>query len=67
MIDAGDVLRKCREERGLSQGELSAISGYARATISGIETQARDTTMTTFNILLESLGYDLAVIDKRNE
>lgn len=34
----GDRLRQAREEAGLTQEELSALSGISRVTISGLET-----------------------------
>ncbi|MEE0896914.1 MAG: helix-turn-helix transcriptional regulator [Acutalibacteraceae bacterium] len=66
-MTAGDIVQKCRWERGLSQRELSEISGFAKSTIGGIETNARDTTVTTLGILLTAMDYDLAVIDKRKK
>lgn len=49
-------LRQIREQKGLTQQELEALSGVNQATISGIETGASSTRVNTLRKLAAALG-----------
>lgn len=56
--DVRREIRRIREERGVSQTELSARSGIDRATLSQIETGRRAPTIGTLGRLAEGLGVE---------
>ena len=64
-MKAGEVIRNCREKRGLTQAELSRKSGLHQSTICLIEKGERGTTVYNLVMLLKAMDYDLAVIDNR--
>ena len=52
----GTVLRRLRDERGLTQEDLAYESGLARTFIAKMETGRRQPSITTVFRLAESLG-----------
>jgi len=57
---AGARLRQIREERGLSQEQVHALSGVAQETLSRIENGHRDPRMDTLRKLAVALSMDVA-------
>ena len=57
----GSLLRRHREQRGLSQQELASMSGVDAKQISRIETAAHEAKVTTLLRVTAALGLDLAV------
>jgi len=55
MPDLGDVLRRYRERRGWSMGQLALFSGTSKATISKIEANARSPKVETLAAIAEGL------------
>jgi transcriptional regulator with XRE-family HTH domain len=55
----GEVVRKARELRGLTQTELSAISGIEQSNISAIENGRRNPSAATLHSLLQACGFEL--------
>ena len=64
-MNTGEIIQKCRWTRNLSQHKLSEKSGVARQTISNAEINRRSTSVTVFVKLLNSMDYDLAIIDRK--
>lgn len=64
-MNIGEIIKKCRIKRGMTQFELALKSGVPPATISSVETSARNTSVNTAVKLLKAMDYDLAIIDKR--
>ena len=58
----GQFLRQVRESRGLTQAELSEISGISQPNISAFENDRRNPTIDTLNRLLVACGYELAAV-----
>jgi len=58
----GTVVRRAREERGLTQVELADISGVKQANISAIENNRRQPTTETLHLLLTSCGFELVAM-----
>lgn len=54
-------LRALRISEGLSQAELSKISGYTQMTVSTIETGRREPKIVTVERLADVMGYDLEI------
>ncbi|MCX7619500.1 MAG: helix-turn-helix domain-containing protein [Acidimicrobiales bacterium] len=61
----GQFLRRVRESRGLTQAELSEISGVSQPNISAFENDRRTPTIDTLNRLLVACGYELAAVAGR--
>lgn len=58
----GEALRAARESEGLTQTQLSNLSGISRTTINYIETdKAREPKIETVELLARSCGFDLAL------
>jgi transcriptional regulator with XRE-family HTH domain len=68
MLEAmyGAFLRRVRESRGMSQGELAAVSGIGQPNISAYENDRRAPSLDTFNRILVSCGYELAAAGGRS-
>ena len=64
-MNIGEIIKKCRIKRGMTQFKLALKSGVPPATISSVETSARNTSVNTVVKLLKAMDYDLAIIDKR--
>ena len=58
----GDVVRRARLDRGMTQGELAAASGVAQANISAIENGRRQPSAETLHRLFAACGYDLVAV-----
>lgn len=56
----GAFLRRVRESRGMSQGELAEVSGIGQPNISAYENDRRTPSLDVFNRLLVSCGYQVA-------
>jgi transcriptional regulator with XRE-family HTH domain len=54
----GELLRKLREERGMSQGDLAERSGLKQTSISRWEKDANDPPWTAVQKLAAALGVD---------
>ncbi len=57
----GDMLRKARESKGVSQGELAARLDTKRTAISRIENHADDIKVSTLEKVAKALGMELKV------
>jgi transcriptional regulator with XRE-family HTH domain len=55
----GSVVRAARRQRGLTQADLSAISGIEQPNISAIENDRRQPSVDTLHRLLLSCGFEL--------
>ena len=64
-MNTGDIIKRCRRKRGFTQKHLADKSGIPPATVSSVETNARNTSVETFVKLLKAMDYDLAVMDRR--
>lgn len=64
-MDIGNIIRKCRRKRGMTQFALALKSGVPPATVSAVETSVRNPSINTIVKLLNAMDFDLAVIDKR--
>jgi transcriptional regulator with XRE-family HTH domain len=64
-MDAGKWIRAARRSRILSQRELAEFTGVPLSTIARAESGAHTPRLTTFADLMESLGYDLLLVDWR--
>ncbi len=58
----GASIREARESRGLSQVQLSKVSGIKQANISAIENGRRQPSAETLHRLLVSCGYELVAM-----
>ena len=58
-------IREEREKQNLSIGELAKLSGVSKATISELEANKHDTTVTTLCMIAEALGVKLDDIVKK--
>lgn len=75
MLDSviiGDVIKKFREEKGLSQEVLSGLAGIGRTHLSAIERGERKPTLETFYRIGEAMGIKpsallAAIEDKASE
>ena len=63
-MNIGQIVQKCRWEKGMTQMELSIKSGIPRGTISSVENNRRGTSVGVLEELLETMGYELAVIER---
>lgn len=58
----GELVRRVRESRSLSQTDLARVSGVSQPNISAIEGDRRLPSAETLNRLLVSCGYRLAAV-----
>lgn len=66
-MNIGEVIKKCRTKRGMTQFDLALRSGVPPATISSVETSVRNSSVNTIVKLLKAMDYDLAVVDRREK
>lgn len=59
-------LVRLRKEQNITQGQLALMTGNKQQVISRIEKRENSPTLKTFCGLLNSLGYDLQIIKRRN-
>lgn len=64
---AATALRAVRRTRGMTQRQLAEATGTAQSTISDIETGVVSVSLDVYLRLLEALGADLAVTDRKTE
>ena len=64
MDNLGTEIRKIRKSKHLTLDQLSKASGVDRSTISAYETQRYIPNMRTAAILLDALGYEMAIRKK---
>lgn len=62
MINAGQILRMCRENKHWSIITLSLESSVSHSTIQEIETGLRDCRISTYEKILNAMGYELEVM-----
>jgi transcriptional regulator with XRE-family HTH domain len=62
---AAAALRSRRRALGITQTQLAAITGTAQSTISDIETGVVSVSLDVYLRLLEALGADLTVTDRK--
>lgn len=62
MTDAGQIIRMCRKHKNWSIVTLSVESTVSHSTIQEIETGLRDCRLSTFEKLLNTMGYELEVM-----
>lgn len=55
----GETMRKWREKRGLSQYELSELSGVTQKTIWALEHDKNNGSVTTVELLADALGLSI--------
>ena len=58
----GDLVRRARTQRGLTQHELAATSGIEQSNISAIENERRMPSAETLHRLLFACGFELAAV-----
>lgn len=58
----GTLVRRLREDRGMTQADLAAASGVDQPNVSAIETGRRNPSAATFARLVASCGYELAAV-----
>ena len=63
----GTIIREDRIRQGLGQAELSLVSGVSVPTISDIENAKRDTRLSSYQRLLDALGFDAGRLLSRTE
>lgn len=70
MLDScivGEIIQKCREERGLSQEVVSGLAGIGRTHLSAIERGVRKPTLETFYRLALAMGMEPHALMERIE
>jgi transcriptional regulator with XRE-family HTH domain len=65
VMSIGRVIQAARRASGLSQREVSSISGVAQSTVSDVESGRRVPSATTVERLLRSTGHQLVAIPTR--
>lgn len=65
--DSGDLLRRIREDKQLTQKQLAEVSGFKQPTISQWENGRTAPTTTALISVLDALGYDIVVSEKYKE
>lgn len=65
MRGAGNILRECRKHRGVTQRDLAKRSGVPTSTICNIEGGKVNPRYDTLELLLNSIGYELAARTKQ--
>lgn len=58
----GDLVKRAREHRGMSQRELAENSGIAQSNISAIENGRRTPSAATLHQLLYACGFELVAV-----
>ena len=67
MMDYAKILKKCRRFRGVTQADLARRAGVSKHTVWIIENNKGGTTVETFEILLNALGFELTIVPKYNK
>jgi len=62
-MNTGQILRACRKHRKRSIMDLSVVTGVSPSTIGEVERGQRDCLVSTFEKLLDELGYELEVME----
>lgn len=62
MLDAGQIIRMCRNSKKWSLVTLSAESEVAQSTIQEIETGKRNCRLDTFEKIINAMGYEIEVL-----
>ena len=65
MIDAAEIIKGCRKVRRLTRTQLADRSGVSRQTIWNVERDNNNTTLYTFEKLLEAMGFEVYIREKR--
>ncbi|MCM3632902.1 helix-turn-helix domain-containing protein [Paenibacillus camelliae] len=65
-MNFGEELQSLRKKYGLSISALSGITGVHKSTISYIERSTTNPSIVTAQILLEPLGAELAIVEKKS-
>lgn len=60
----GEAVKKCRQEREMTQKQLSEMSMVARQTVADVESGRHGTSVAILTELLDAMGYELAVVKK---
>ena len=60
-MSAGELVRRAREDAGLSRSALAARAGVPTSTVSRIEAGSSDPTLTMLSRLIAAAGYHLSV------
>jgi transcriptional regulator with XRE-family HTH domain len=63
----GDLVRRARRARGLTQSELAANAGVEQANISAIENERRLPSAATLHRLLHACGFELVASAGRHQ
>ena len=61
LMAIGDRIRMLREEKGISQRQLAALTGIKQPAIARLESGRSVPNITTMNKLLAPLGYTLTI------
>ena len=64
--DLGNVLRKARKARNLTQADLATLAGIWQRTVSNIETSASGAKVDTIFDLLAALDLELHIVVRRH-
>ena len=64
---AGSALKALRQSRKMTQKQLADLTGTAQSTISDIETGVVSVSLDVYLRLLEALGCDLTVTDRKTD
>lgn len=65
MKDLNRIIRTLRENKKLTIRQMSALSGIAYSTIVSVELGVSKGTMYTVETLLDTLGYELKIVEKK--
>ena len=60
----GEIVKECRQAKGMTQKQLSEMSGVARQTVADVESGRHGTSVAILTDLLDAMGYELAVVKK---
>lgn len=66
-MDLGAQLKLIRKSYGLTQAELASKAGVSFSFINGIENGKTSIRLEVFNKVLELLGCEVAIIDKKTK
>lgn len=63
----GNIIKKLRKEKGLSQKELANLIGVAQTTLSGYETGYSNPIFDTILNISNICDYEIVLINKKNK
>lgn len=63
----GNIIKKIRKEKGLSQRQLADLIGVAQTTLSGYETGYSNPIFETFKDISNICDYEIVLINKKNK